>query len=397
MRRLVLLCIAPSSVYDKCMRLPALLLFAFLLQAQPDPRDLLLHSNDAIKKYSSYQIHSLSEVQTSGATNTHLELPAVISVRRPDRMRIESQNGATSMTVVSDGSHTYVYLDQQKKYIKRAATSSPESILGENSVLKNIPDLSTFITGVKITGEKSMEVGDQTYECWIVEARYSTIKLPDQQLTISNAVQVSWISKTLGLTLQNGFTAHLVVGSLPEPVEMTQATTTVSLDLNPSLPDSLFVFTPPPGATQTADWTLPGIVKPDLEGKPAPELKGAPPIKGKVVLLDFWTTWCAPCRQQLPVLEKLHKEFRPQGLLVVGMNVGEDKEAISKFRLTYPSLQLPADDELLKSLSVTAFPTLILIDRQGKVALYEIGAKSEPALRAALAKQGIKPTPEAKK
>jgi thiol-disulfide isomerase/thioredoxin len=375
----------------------AILLIPFFLQAQPDARDLLLHSNDAIKKYSSYQIHSLSMVETTGGNNTHLEMPAAISVRRPDRMRIESQNGATSMTVVSDGSYTYIYLDQQKKYIRRAASSSPESALGENSVLKNIPDISTFIKDVKITGEKTMEVGDQTYECWVVEAHYDTINLPGQQLTISNAVQVSWISKTLALTLQNRFTAHLVIGSLPEPVEMTQATTTVSLSLNADLPDSLFVFTPPPGSTRTADWTLPGIAKPDLEGKPAPELKGTPPTKGKVVLLDFWTSWCGPCRKELPVLEKLHKEFRAKGLVVVGMNVGEDKETMSKYLasagLTYPSLQLAADDELLKSLSVNAFPTLILIDRQGKVALYEVGAKGEPALRAALAKQGIRPTP----
>ena len=141
------------------MRPLALLLFAAFLSAQqPDPRELLLRANDGIKQYSSYQIHSLSEVETTGGNNTHLEMPAVISVRRPDRMRIESQNGATSMTVVSDGSHTYVYLDQQKKYIKRAATSSPESILGENGVLKNIPDISTFIKDVKITGEKTMEV-----------------------------------------------------------------------------------------------------------------------------------------------------------------------------------------------------------------------------------------------
>src|SRR5271167_2263918 len=140
---------------------PALLLLIPFLQAQPDPRDLLLHSGDAIKKYSTYQIHSLSELETTGGNNTHLEMPAVISVRRPDRMRIESQNGATSMTVVSDGSNTYVYLDQQKKYIKRAATSSPESVLGENGVFKDLPDITNSIQSAKITGEKTMEIDDK--------------------------------------------------------------------------------------------------------------------------------------------------------------------------------------------------------------------------------------------
>jgi cytochrome c biogenesis protein CcmG/thiol:disulfide interchange protein DsbE len=364
----------------------ALLLLPTLLLAQPDPRDLLLHSADAIKNYSSYQIHSLSLIETRGGTNTRMQMPAVISVRRPDRMRIESQNGPAAMTVVSDGAHTYVYLDQQKKYIKRAATSSPESILGENGVLKNLPDIANSIKSVEITGEKTMEIDDKSYECWVVEAHYDTIKLPDQQLAIQDAVQVSWISKTLGLTLQNSFNARLIVGTLIEPVIMTQATTTMGLALNTSLPDSLFVFTPPSGATETADWTLPGITKPDVEGKPAPVLRGAPPTQGKVVLLDFWTSWCGPCKSEFPILEKLQKEFRAKGLVVLGVNVGE--EAVAKF--TYPSLQLPSDDPILKSLSINAYPTLVLIDREGNVALYEVGVKSEPALRSALAKTGLR-------
>ncbi len=378
------------------MRCPAfLLLLPPLLSAQPDPRDLLLRSSEAIKKYSSYQIHSLSLIETRGGVNNRIQMPAVISVRRPDRMRIESQSGSDAMTVVSDGAHTYVYLDRQKKFIKRAATSSPESALGENGVLKNLPDISSAMQSVKITGEKIMEIDDQPYECWVVEARYGAIHIPDRQMTIEDAVQISWISKTLGLTLQNSFTAHMVIGSMPEPVEMMQATTTVALSLNADLPDSLFVFSPPEGAKETADWTLPGIVKPDVEGKPAPALKGVPPTQGKVVMLDFWTTWCGPCKKELPVLEKLHKEFRARGLVVVGVNVGDDQATVANYRtaagLTYPNLQLRADDELLKSLSVNAFPTLVLIDREGKIALYEIGAKGEPGLRAALAKTGIKP------
>jgi len=377
------------------MRCLALLFLPALLfsQTQPDPRELLLRSADAIKKYSSYQIHSLSIIETRGGTNTRMQMPAVISVRRPDRMRIESQTDAAASTVVSDGAHTYIYIDQQKKYIRRAATSSPESAVGENSVLKNIPDITHSINSVEITGEKTMEIDDQQYECWVVEAHYDTIKIPAQNLTILDAVQTSWISKTLGLTLQNSFTARLLIGTLPEPVVMTQATTTVGLSLNADLPDSLFVFTPPPGATLAADWTLPGIAKPDIEGKPAPVLKGAPPTQGKVVLLDFWTSWCGPCKRESPIIAKLQKEFRSQGLMVLGVNVGEDKETVEKAGLMYPSLQLDADDEALKFLSVHAYPTVILIDRAGKVAFYDIGAKSEATLRIALAKTGIKAPP----
>ncbi len=372
----------------------ALFLLPLFLQAQqPDPRQLLLHSADAIKKYSSYQIHSLSIIETRGGSNTRMQMPATISVRRPDRMRIESETAEDATTVVSDGAHTYIYLEQQKKYIRRAATSSPETALGESGVLKNLPDINNSLKSVEITAEKTLEIDDQQYECWVVEARYDTITVPGQ-LTILDAVQTSWISKTLGLTLQNKLTARLIIGTLPEPVVMTQATTTVGLSLNTDLPDSLFTFTPPPGSTMTADWTLPGITKPDVEGKPAPALKGAPPTEGKVVLLDFWTSWCGPCKRQQPIIEKLHKEFRSKGLVVLGVNVGEDKETMDKVRLSYPSIQLAEDDEILKSLSVHAYPTLVLIDRTGKVALYDIGAKSEASLRAALAKTGIKAPPK---
>src|ERR1700678_2774203 len=146
-------------MYHMVMRrlAPLLLPGCLLAQSQPDARELLARSADAIKKYSSYQIHSLSIIETRGGTNTRMQMPAVVSVRRPDRMRIESETDAAATTVVSDGAHTYIYLDQQKKYIRRASTSSPESAIGESGVLKNLPDIANSLKSVEITGEKTME------------------------------------------------------------------------------------------------------------------------------------------------------------------------------------------------------------------------------------------------
>ena len=367
------------------MRLALLLYPAFLLaqqqsDVQPDARELLLHSSDPLQKSTSYQINSLSVVETTGGMNNRTQIETVISVRRPDHMRLESKNEAEGMTVVSDGSSTYIYIDKEKKYVKRAATQSPETALGENGILKDLPDINTALQSVKITGEKTVEIDDQPYPCWIVEARYDTISLPDRQLTITNAVQVYWISKTFGLTLQSRLAAHLVLGTLPEPVEIAQATTTVGFSLEADLPDSAFVFTPPPGAVETPDWTLPGLTKPDVEGKLAPAIPGVPPTKGKIVLLEFWTSWSAPSKRELQVLQKLGQEFRGKGLVVLPVNVGTDK---------ITGVHLSPSDEILKTLSISAYPTLVLVDRTGKVVLYDIGAKSESQLRAALAKAGI--------
>jgi outer membrane lipoprotein-sorting protein/peroxiredoxin len=390
------------------VRLALILLPALLVaeaSSDPDPRELVLHSAEALKKYKSYEIHSLSVIETRGGVNHSMQLPTSISVRRPDRMRIESQNEAAAMTVVSDGEHTWVYLEPPNKYIKRAASSSPESALGDTGILNNVPDITNHIESVKLTGEKTMEIEDGKFECWVVETRYGQISIPEQRMTITGAVQVSWISKTLGMTLQNSFQARLLIGSMAEPVEMTQATTTMALKLNPDLPDSLFVFTPPNGAKETADWTLPGLTKPDVVGKAAPAFRGKSldgtdadfaAVRRKPVLMVFWTSWSGPSKRELAAVEKIHREFGAKGLTVFGVNVGEDKLAVDAFlkttRLTYPVVLLDPTSEVQHELSISSYPTLVLIDKDGKVAAYEVGARGEAALRVELAKLGFPAT-----
>jgi len=70
--------------------------------------------------------------------------------------------------------------------------------------------------------------------------------------------------------------------------------------------------------------------------------------------LNFWTAWSAPCKTELPILDKLQKQFRAQGLVVLGMNVGNDPSTV-----TFPTLHIKDDDELLKTLL-----TRLTADRQ---------------------------------
>ena len=100
----------------------ALLFLPALLTAQPDPRDLLHDSADAIKKYKTYQLESIVLIEMHGGViNTQMEMPSSISVRRPDHMRVESRSQAGQVTIVGDGAHTWYYMSPPKKYIRRAA------------------------------------------------------------------------------------------------------------------------------------------------------------------------------------------------------------------------------------------------------------------------------------
>lgn len=90
----------------------------------------------------------------------------------------------------------------------------------------------------------------------------------------------------------------------------------------------------------------------------------------KVVLINFWATWCPPCRVEMPQLENLYQRYRDSGLQILAVDVGDEEEAIRTF-LEEKSLSFPVlvDREgLVASLyRVEAFPTTVLLDAEGKV------------------------------
>jgi thiol-disulfide isomerase/thioredoxin len=114
-------------------------------------------------------------------------------------------------------------------------------------------------------------------------------------------------------------------------------------------------------------------------GQPAPAFKlfalsGQPvsneSLKGSVVILDFWATWCSPCRESLPFFNELHRKYAKQGLQIVGMNVDDGgerqvKSFVEAKRLAYTIAIAPR--KLQDDFGVRALPTLYILDRQGVV------------------------------
>ncbi len=101
-------------------------------------------------------------------------------------------------------------------------------------------------------------------------------------------------------------------------------------------------------------------------------------LRGKVVFVNFWATWCPPCREEMPSMERLHKEFRDQGLAVLAVNMQESPKQVVRFmkdfRLTFPAL-LDADLKVTELYRVRGLPTTYLIDRTGRVVGQAVGAR----------------------
>jgi len=99
--------------------------------------------------------------------------------------------------------------------------------------------------------------------------------------------------------------------------------------------------------------------------------------KGKFVLLNFWATWCAPCRKEMPAMSKLHNEFGGEGLEVVGVHVGPSLAGVKKFLEAVPvSFTILMDKDMsLASWGVQGLPTTYLINPEGKLVYEAVGER----------------------
>lgn len=93
-------------------------------------------------------------------------------------------------------------------------------------------------------------------------------------------------------------------------------------------------------------------------------------LKGKPVVLNFWATWCGPCKQEMPLFERTWNEFKDKGLVLIGINVMDDKgnakRFIESFGITYTNLY-DSSGEVSSSYGVIALPATFFIDKEGKI------------------------------
>jgi peroxiredoxin len=135
------------------------------------------------------------------------------------------------------------------------------------------------------------------------------------------------------------------------------------------------------GWLYTAEASVPtqGAAAPDfsLPAREGGDLKLSS-LRGQVVMLNFWATWCGPCRQEMPLLEQIHAKYEPLGFTLVGVNVEEDSAAakawLQKVPVSFPVL-FDTRNAVSGTFGVAAMPSSVLIDRDGKVRYVHHGYK----------------------
>lgn len=131
--------------------------------------------------------------------------------------------------------------------------------------------------------------------------------------------------------------------------------------------------------------TSPGDVAPQIEGL---DLAGAPTslrsIQGKVIVVNFWATWCGPCMAELPALQELHDTLKGRGLQVVGIAVDDTRENIrsaqERFGITYP-LILDTKASSKRSFGIRGLPETLVLDAQHRVLIIQDPTDGEPVTK----------------
>jgi peroxiredoxin len=101
-------------------------------------------------------------------------------------------------------------------------------------------------------------------------------------------------------------------------------------------------------------------------------------LRGRVVLVNFWATWCKPCEDEMPAMDRLYRELHPAGFDLLAISVGEDASVVRRFRdrlgVTFPVL-LDSDKRVAAAWQTFAFPESLLVDRDGTVLERYVGPR----------------------
>lgn len=395
-----------------------------LAQTQPAPnaalkgdaQEILKKAGEAYRNLKTYHFEGVTVVEMKmEGMYMRMEVPIVQAAGKSGQSRLEMRGPfMLRSTTVSDGQTTWTYIGLLNQYTKKPVAASKENddtniaaqglgpgLFGHSPATSLLfAEIADKVKSACLLREEAVNIGGQSVNCYVVEVEYD----PASKLFEANSSpKIYWIDKARSIVLRRT-SKELPEGSAKEsPLAMfggfdVTETTTISVAwINEPLPDSLFVFTPPAGAKEVEEMGFPGMSaeRVNLAGKEAINFTLADfdgkqvelqSLRGKVVLLDFWATWCGPCVRELPHIEKLHREFKDKGLVVLGIN-NEEPEVARKFikenGYTFPTLSDP-EGEVGELYCVSAIPQVLVISREGKILTHLVGSKDESELRKAV-------------
>ena len=354
--------------------------------------------DESVKAYAALgQLSQKFAVASSvdGKVDSNGSGDGLIAIQKPSGARVEAKIGGGTQLFVADGA-TFTYLINPRQYLQQPMQRNSIS-----NVVESMPSAAEIPLSLLVAGRNP--ISDDSAPKWQRAQLSSKDGLPG--VVLLGPVRANGKSATFGFYLDPQ--THLLArvefsvprsGETGQPDSQISEITTLTASGEAVTP-ATFQYVPGPGIERfypydkslvvgAQPFALTGLT---LDGKPI----SLDDYKGKVVLLDFWATWCPPCRAEIPNVVANYKKHHAQGFDVVSISVDDEdsEDILRKFvaanEMTWPQLYDRSyfEGPNARAYSVKALPVALLIGKDGKIAAVSPrGEDLEPAILAALAR-----------
>lgn len=370
----------------------------------PDAVQLLREMASAYGKLSRFHLKALQTTNVKiGEQTERTETPLVLAADGSAKARAETVNTFGRFVVVGNLESAWIFLPEENVYMREDLSDTAEDAPAMkirprrfvDAALDQFRAVGEDTPSARYLRAETLKLGEVPHSVHVIEADYRPEGAPE---VVDISPTTLWIDAKTHLVLKQQ--VHIVIPDEESKVEVQETLAVVAASIGEELPDELFAFEPPEDAERVEDLGGPEMEEVNLTGSPAPDFSAKDfagksvqlsSLAGKVVLIDFWATWCGPCRMELPHVQKLHAELADKGLVVLGVN-DEPADVAQKFMTesgyTFTSL-VDVESAVARQYGVTGIPTVVIVGRDGVVSAHFVGAREEAELRAALVVAGI--------
>jgi thiol-disulfide isomerase/thioredoxin len=365
------------------------------------------HRLDALQFYDVAAAITVDTRALAGTDSAHSELAFSGAGRWPDRLRV-TQDEAEPMLAfgTGPGGSWFHYVPMNAAYagppqkLNRDLAAAARLDLDEQNIFAFYAGLGPLLLPEgrepdAMPQTESLNVGGRDIPCQV----FSLPALPAEAGgggPVPGPARL-WFDPASGFCLK--IESHMRLNGRGGEADQSVTTAVTRLDLAATPADDRFAYAPPAGVRVAQ--SLDQLTNPEsLTGQPVPDvtltgLDGKPirlaDLRGKVVYLDIWATWCGPCRMEMPHLEALNKELGPDRVFFVCAS-SEDQPVIEQFLTRNPyTLRIAriTEGDARDKFKARSIPAGFVIDKDGIIRAHLVGAQNEEQLRRALARAGV--------
>jgi thiol-disulfide isomerase/thioredoxin len=369
-------------------------------------REEAARSLESLRAYDLAGTIHIENVPAGGGEPMTADLSFAAAARWPDRLSVTQSESEQILNLgTGPDASWFHYLPMRAAYRGAPATlvrdlaAAARMDLDERSLFNFYAGLGQLLlpaerAPVEAPVSETIEVGGRKIDCRV----FSLPALDPDPANPGGTPGAGrwWLDPKTGICVK--VASSTMLNGRGGPVTQNVTFTLTKLELGDGPADDRFAWTAPEGVRMAA--TLDQLANPEsMVGQPAPDavltdLDGKTfnlsDLRGKVVFLDLWATWCGPCRMEMPHLEKLHKELGDKVAFVAASS--EEKPVIEGFLQKSPytmRIVQIAEADAHGKFKATSIPTGFVIDKDGTIRAHLVGAQNEAQLRNALAKAGI--------